>query len=38
MELSLLAESTPREQLLDPATPQGTRLAAIVDALHRRAA
>ena len=32
------AGEVPREQLLDPATPQGTRLAAIVDALHRRAA
>ncbi len=38
MELSRLAESTPREQLLDPATPQGRRLAAIFDSLHRRAA
>lgn len=38
MELSRLAESTPRERLLDPATPQGSRFAAIVDALHRRAA
>lgn len=36
MELSRLAESTPREQLLDPATPQGSRFAAIIDALRRR--
>jgi hypothetical protein len=36
MELSRLAETTPREQLLDPATPQGNRLVAIVDALRRR--
>jgi hypothetical protein len=35
MELSRLAEATPREQLLDPATPQGQRLVAIVDALRR---
>ena len=38
MELSRLAENTPREQLLDPATPQGSRLVAIVDALRRRRA
>ena len=38
MELSRLAENTPREQLLDPATPQGSRLVAIVDALRRRPA
>ncbi len=38
MEFSRLAESTPRELLLDPATPQGSRLGAIVDALHRRPA
>jgi hypothetical protein len=36
MELSRLAETTPREQLLDPATPQGQRLVTIVDALRRR--
>ena len=36
MELSRLAETTPREKLLDPATPQGNRLVAIVDALRRR--
>jgi hypothetical protein len=38
VELSRLAENTPREQLLDPATPQGSRLVAIVDALRRRPA
>jgi hypothetical protein len=38
MELSRLAEMTPREQLLDPATPQGGRLVSIVDALRRRPA
>jgi hypothetical protein len=36
MELSRLAETTPRERLLDPATPQGQRLVTIVDALRRR--
>jgi hypothetical protein len=36
--MSRLAENTPREQLLDPATPQGSRLVAIVDALRRRPA
>jgi hypothetical protein len=36
MELSRLAETTPREQLLDPATPQGERLVSIVDALRQR--
>jgi len=36
MELSRLAETTPREQLLDPATPQGSRLVAIVDSLRQR--
>ncbi len=36
MELSQLAETTSREQLLDPATPQGSRLWAIMDALRRR--
>jgi len=36
VELSRLAENTPRERLLDPATPQGRRLVAIVDALRRR--
>lgn len=38
MELSRLAERTPRERLLDPATPQGARLVAIVDALRQRPA
>lgn len=37
MELSRLAENTPRGQLLDPATPAGNRLVTIVDALRRRA-
>ena len=36
MELSRLAETTPRDKLLDPATPQGNRLIAIVDALRQR--
>jgi hypothetical protein len=36
MELSRLAETTPREQLLDPATPQGQRLVTIVDALRQQ--
>jgi hypothetical protein len=36
MELSRLAETTPREQLLDLATPQGQRLVTIVDALRQR--
>jgi hypothetical protein len=36
MELSRLAETTPRERLLDPATPQGQRLITIVDALRQR--
>ena len=36
MELSRLAETTPREQLLDTATPQGQRLVTIVDALRQR--
>lgn len=38
MEVSRLAETTPRDRLLDPATPQGQRLAAIVDALRRQPA
>lgn len=38
MELSRLAETTPREQLLDPATPPGHRLMTIVDALRQRPA
>src|SRR5260370_26360133 len=36
MELSQLAETTPRDRLLHPATPQGKRLIAIVDALGQR--
>jgi len=36
MELSQLAEATPRDKLLDPVTPQGSRLIAIVDALRQR--
>ena len=35
MELSRLAETTPRDRLLDAATPQGQRLVTIVDALRR---
>jgi hypothetical protein len=38
MELSRLAETTPREQLLDPTTAQGQRLVTIVDALRQRPA
>jgi hypothetical protein len=38
MELSRLAETTPREQLLDSSTPQGSRLVTIVDALRQRPA
>ena len=38
IELSRLAENTPREQLLDPMTPQGSRVVAIVDALRRHPA
>jgi hypothetical protein len=38
MEPSRLAETTPREQLLDPATAQGQRLVTIVDALRQRPA
>lgn len=38
LELSRLAESTPRELLLDPATPPGSRLVAIIDALRQRPA
>lgn len=33
MELSRLAENTPRERLLDPDSPEGRRLVGIVDAL-----
>jgi hypothetical protein len=38
MELSRLAETTPREQLLNTTTPQGQRLVTIVDALRQRPA
>ncbi len=38
MEFSRLAESTPHETLIDPSTPQGSRLVAIVDALRRHPA
>ena len=38
MELSRLADTTPRERLLDTATPQGQRLVTIVDALRQRPA
>ncbi len=38
MELSRLAETTPREQLLNTATAQGQRLVTIVDALRQRPA
>ena len=38
MELSRLAETTPRDKLLDPETPQGSRLVSIVDALRQRPA
>ena len=36
MEISRLARDTPHEQLLDPATPQGSRLAELIDRLRRR--
>ena len=35
-EISRLARDTPRERLLDPATPQGSRLAELIDRLRRR--
>lgn len=35
-EISRLAENTPRERLLDPATPQGARLAELIDRLRKR--
>jgi hypothetical protein len=38
MELSRLAETTPRERLLDPETPQGRRLVTIIDALRSQPA
>ena len=36
MEISRLAHDTPHEALLDPATPQGSRLIALIDRLRRR--
>ena len=36
MEISRLAETTPRDQLLNPETPQGERLVTIIDALRKR--
>jgi hypothetical protein len=38
LALSRLAETTPRDKLLDPETPQGSRLVSIVDALRQRPA
>jgi hypothetical protein len=38
MEISRLARDTPHEKLLDPATPQGSRLVALIDRLRRREA
>ena len=38
MELSRLAENTPRERLLDPDTVEGRRLLTIMDALRRQPA
>jgi hypothetical protein len=35
MEISRLAETTPRDQLLNPDTPQGERLVTLVDALRK---
>jgi hypothetical protein len=35
-EISRLARDTPRDRLLDPATPQGSRLAELIDRLRRR--
>ncbi|NQW52511.1 MAG: hypothetical protein HQ465_14845 [Rhodospirillales bacterium] len=36
MEISRLARDTPHDRLLDPATPQGNRLAELIDRLRRR--
>jgi len=36
MEISRLARDTPHDKLLDPATPQGSRLVALIDRLRRR--
>lgn len=38
IQISRLAENTPREKLLDPTTPQGSRLVALIDSLHKRQA
>jgi len=38
MELSRLAENTPRERLLDPASVEGHRLIALMDALRKQPA
>ena len=38
MEISRLARDTPHERLLDPATPQGSRLSELIDRLRRRSA
>lgn len=38
IQISRLAENTPREKLLDPMTPQGSRLVALIDSLHKRQA
>jgi hypothetical protein len=38
MELSRLAENTPRERLIDPGTVEGGRLLALMDALRRQPA
>jgi hypothetical protein len=38
MELSRLAENTPRERLIDPGTVEGSRLLALMDALRQRPA
>jgi hypothetical protein len=36
MEISRLAETTPRDRLLDVDTPQGQRLTTLIDALRKR--
>ena len=38
MELSRLAERTPRERLVDPDTVEGSRLLALMDALRQQPA
>lgn len=35
-EISRLAENAPRDALLDPTTPQGSRLVALIDSLRKR--